>query len=147
MNKKRFGIIASVYLVLIQDNKTLLLLRKNTGFEDGNYGLVAGHVEDNETLKEAMIREAKEESGIDIKVGDLELRNVLNRHEVGNERVDFFFSVSKWEGEIINNEPEKCGGLEWFDADALPGNVINYIWQALEDVKNNIFYREIEIKR
>ncbi len=147
MNKKRFGIIASVYLVLTQDNKTLLLLRKNTGFEDGNYGLVAGHVEDNETLKEAMIREAKEEAGIDIKVDNLELRNVLNRHEVSNERVDFFFSVNKWEGEIINNEPEKCGGLEWFDMGVLPENVIGYIWQALEDVKNKRFYREIVVEK
>ena len=48
--EKRFKLILSVYLILVKDGKTLLLRRTNTGYEDGNYGLVAGHVDGNENV-------------------------------------------------------------------------------------------------
>ncbi len=142
MSKERFRAIPAVYLFLIKDDKVLLLLRKNTGFEDGNYGLVSGHLESNETIMEAMAREAKEEAGIDISVSDMELQHVLNRQELGNERIDFFFSAKKWEGEIVNNEPHKCDGLEWFDLNKLPNNIVDYIDQVLRDIKDKRIYRE-----
>ena len=64
MAKERHKLIPSVYLVLIKNNKILLLRRFNTGFMDGYYSLPAGHVESNETLTSAMVREAKEEIGM-----------------------------------------------------------------------------------
>ena len=142
MTKKRFRAIPAVYLLLIKNGKILLLLRKNTGFEDGNYGLVSGHLEPNETIMQAMVRETKEEAGIDINLNDLELLHVLNRQELNNERIDFFFSATNWKGDIINNEPHKCDGLEWFDLDNLPNNIIDYINQVLKDIKNKKIYRE-----
>jgi len=142
MTKKRFRAIPAVYLLLIKNEKILLLLRKNTGFEDGNYGLVSGHLEPNETIMQAMVRETKEEAGIDINLNDLELLHVLNRQELDNERIDFFFSATNWNGDITNNEPHKCDGLEWFDLDNLPNNIIDYINQVLKDIKNKKIYRE-----
>ncbi len=62
--KERYKFICAVYLILIKENKVLLLKRANTGYEDGNYSLVAGHMDGNETIKQAMIREATEEAGI-----------------------------------------------------------------------------------
>jgi len=41
----------------------LLHQRKNTGFFDGHFSLVAGHMEDGETIITAAIREAQEEIG------------------------------------------------------------------------------------
>ena len=144
MKKERFRAIPAVYLSLIKDNKILLLLRKNTGFRDGYYGLVSGHLEPDETIMEAMAREAKEEAGIDIDLSDLELQHVLNRQELGNERIDFFFNAKKWTCDIINNEPHKCDGLEWFNLDELPDNIVDYIDQVLKDIKGNKMYREIK---
>ena len=44
--QEKFRAIVSVYLVLQNtDGKVLLLLRKNTGYCDGQYGLPAGHVD------------------------------------------------------------------------------------------------------
>ena len=54
----------SVHLLLVRTGRILLLRRYNTGYEDGNYSLVAGHIEGGEELKAAMIREAREESGV-----------------------------------------------------------------------------------
>ena len=66
-----YKIIPSVYLILERDGKILLGRRCNTGFLDGHYGLAAGHAEAYETFREAMVREAKEEIGIDIDVDNL----------------------------------------------------------------------------
>ena len=82
MSKERLKIIPGIYLVLIKDNKILLLRRYNTGNDDGNYSLVGGHVDDGEAYKDAMIREAKEEADIEINsiIGlvNLELQNPKN---------------------------------------------------------------------
>jgi len=64
MIKERYKITPASYLVLIEDNKILLQRRFNTGYEDGKYSLVAGHVDEGETFTEAIIREVKEEAGI-----------------------------------------------------------------------------------
>jgi len=141
MSQERFKLIASVYLLFIQDGKILLLRRKNTGYEDGNYGLVAGHLNAHESLTQAAIREAKEESGADIDPKDLELMATLHRKQ-DDERIDFFFKIKKWTGEPVNTEPDKCDDLSWFDLNELPSNTIPYIRQAIECYKNNIIYSE-----
>ena len=47
---ERFKVITAVHLILIENNKILLQRRYNTGYEDGNYSVVAGHVEENENF-------------------------------------------------------------------------------------------------
>ena len=54
MSKKRFEMPVAVHLFLIKKGKILLLRRFNTGYEDGNYSLVAGHVDGNEDVKSAI---------------------------------------------------------------------------------------------
>jgi len=64
MAKERFKITPAVYLVLMKENKILLSQRYNTGYFDNHYSFPAGHLDGEETLKQAMVREAKEETGI-----------------------------------------------------------------------------------
>ena len=137
--------IPASYLTLLKDNKILLLRRLNTGYEDGNYSMVAGHVDANETFTQCIIREAKEEAGILLKPEDLKVVHVMHRNSgtpEDNERVDVFFIAEKWDGEIVNKEPYKCDDLSWFDLDAIPKNVIPYIKQAIEGIKNKTHYSE-----
>jgi ADP-ribose pyrophosphatase YjhB (NUDIX family) len=130
-NKERFKLVPSVYALFIKDGKILLLRRFQTGFEDGKYGLVAGHADGEESMRDAMIRETFEEAGVKIKPENLEF--ALTMHRLGaDERVDFFFVVKDWEGKIKNVEPEKCDDLSWFDLDKLPENIIPYIQKAIE---------------
>ena len=54
----------AVHLFFLRDKQILLLHRFNTGYEDGNYSVVAGHVDAGESVMQAAIREAREEVGI-----------------------------------------------------------------------------------
>jgi 8-oxo-dGTP pyrophosphatase MutT (NUDIX family) len=142
MNKERFKLIPTSHLILIRDGKILLLRRFNTGYEDGNYSVVAGHLDGNETFMQAMVREAKEEAGITIKKDDLEIIHAMHRKEPGEERIDFFLRAGKWAGEPKIMEPHRCDELKWFDMEGLPENVIPYVRQAIDNIKRGIFYSE-----
>ena len=98
MGKERHQNIPASYLVLIKDNKVLLQRRFNTGYQDGKYSMVAGHVDKGETFTEAIIRETKEEAGIELKPENLKVAHVMHRDSgtnENNERVDVFFVADK----------------------------------------------------
>jgi len=142
MSKEKFKIIPTVYLMLIKDNEILLSRRYNTGFHDGEYSLPAGHLAGNETLIQAMIREAKEEVDIVLETTALKLIHVIHRKEPNEERINFFFIAEKWQGEPKIMEPNKCDDLRWFRLDSLPENVILYVKQAINSYLKNEFYSE-----
>ena len=137
----RFTYIGSSYLFLIKDDSILLQRRFQTGFEDGNYGVPAGHLDGNETAREGCAREIKEEIGIDIDPEDLEVVHVMHRKKE-DERIDFFMTTSKYSGEITNCEPHKCDDLRWFKLDELPENIVDYVKAAIEHYRNGITYSE-----
>src|SRR3954469_11115192 len=51
----RFTFVAAVHLFLIRDGAVLLLRRWNTGYEDGRYSVIAGHLDGDETVYTATI--------------------------------------------------------------------------------------------
>lgn len=137
----RTGYPVAVHLFLLKGDHVLLLRRFNTGYEDGNYSVVAGHVERGETVTQAAVREAYEEAGIRISREALRPCGVLHRGE-GSERVDFFFATDEWEGTISNREPEKCSALEWHPITTPPPNTIPYIRHALSNFSHGQWYDE-----
>ncbi len=140
--QNRFTYIGSSYLFLIKDGKILLQRRFQTGFQDGNYGVPAGHLDGNETAREGCAREIKEEIGIEISPEDLEVVHVMQRKATNDERIDFFMTTESFSGEIIKCEPHKCDDLSWFDLDNLPENVVDYVKVAIENYRNGVTYSE-----
>lgn len=142
MPKPRYKLIAEVYLVITNNhNQILLSKRLNTGYEDGKYSFIAGHVEENESLTQAIIRESREEAGIVINPQNLKLLHVMHRNKektTDEERIGFFFTTNKWHGQIVNCEPQKCSEIAWFTFNNLPSNIIPYIRQAI-----NCFHKKI----
>lgn len=145
--KLRNKAVPTVYVLLVKDNEILVARRYNTGYQDGNYQVPAGHVEEGELPTEALIREAKEEIGIDLTLEDIELVHVSYRpkHDETGDRVDFFFKVKKWSGEIINAEPHKCDDVKWVKIDELPENMTLHIKMGIEAMRDKLFYREINL--
>ncbi len=144
MQKERFKIVPAVYLVLIKENRILLSRRYNTGYFDNHYSFPAGHLDGKETLKQAMVREAKEETGVTLNVSDLKLIHTMNRKMENNERIDFFFTAEKWQGEPKIMESDKCDDLGWFELNDLPDKTIPYIRQAIDSFLSNVNYSERE---
>lgn len=142
MPKERFKLIPTSHLILIRGNKILLPRRFNTGWQDGNYSVVAGHLDGGETFLEAMAREAKEEAGIEIKLEDLRVVHTIHRKMPTEERIDFFIRAENWQGEPKIMEPHKCDDLKWFEIENLPSNMIPYIKQAIDNISNNVIYSE-----
>lgn len=145
--KQRFKFIPAVYLVLERDNKILLSRRFNTGYEDGKYSLVAGHLDGDETLQVALAREAKEEVGISINPKDLQLVHVMHaRSEIADstedERVDFYFSTSSFEGEPTILEEDKCDELRWCPLEDLPEDIIEKVRVALTCIADGELYSD-----
>ena len=129
----------AVHLLVVEDGRVLLLRRYNTGYEDGNYSVVAGHIDGGEDLKTAMIREAREEAGIEISRSNLEVVGVI--HFKGDiEYLHFFLEASVWSGEITNMEPDKCDDLRWFGIGDLPDNTIPYVRRAIVNYSAGIWF-------
>ena len=118
--------------------EVLMLLRQNTGFFDGMYDLPGGHLEKEEDIYDAMIREAKEEIGIIIKREDLEIIHICHRYQKGT--LKFVFKARKYEGIPINGELENCKELKWVEIENLPKNIVPIIKQEIESIIKNEFY-------
>lgn len=144
---ERNSAIPASYLFLEKDGKFLVARRYNTGYQDGNYQVPAGHVDRGELPSETLIREAHEEIGIILKPSDVELVHISYRpkHDDTDNRVDFFFRAKKWKGEVKNMEPNKCDDLKWVTFDELPENMAPHVREAFECMKKGIFYKELGI--
>ena len=96
-------------LCLIQDGNRVLL--QNRVKEDWKgYTLPGGHVEPGESFVDAVIRETKEETGLDI------LRPRLagvKQFPIENGRyIVFLFKATEFSGDVVSSEE---GDMEWID--------------------------------
>ena len=118
MSFKKFFLCVDGFF--IKDDKALLLKRGTEPFK-GCWGLVGGHVDGGETVKEALKREFLEETGLKVDVGEL----IDGRFEETFDRIKIIltFEVLSATGDIkINQESEEYG---WFSK--IPTNsVYNY---------------------
>ena len=90
----------TVHIFFIRDNQLLLLRRYNTGFGDGQYSVVAGHLEAGETVIQSAVRESQEEVGLIISAEALEVIGIMHRKS-DDERVDFFALAKHWQGNPV----------------------------------------------
>ncbi|WP_460707245.1 NUDIX domain-containing protein [Myceligenerans halotolerans] len=120
--------------------EVLLQLRQNTGYRDGFWACAAaGHVEEGESVVEAAVREAAEELGVTVDLADLRPLTVLHRGEPGGpaieQRVDFFFETTRWEGTPRILEPEKTADLAWVPLAEPPVSLVPHEAVVLDAVR------------
>ncbi|MFH1832671.1 MAG: NUDIX domain-containing protein [Candidatus Levyibacteriota bacterium] len=105
----------------------ITLRGKKAKNERGKWEIPGGSVKFGETLEKAIIREIKEEYGIEIKV--IKLLGVCN-HIIKNEKQHwisptYICKIKKGKPKIL--EPDKCDAIGWFtfkEAKKLPLSII-----------------------
>ena len=102
-------------IVLVKDGPRCLLARK-ADWAPGRYALVAGFVDNGESLESTVAREVKEEVGVD----------VTDIHYVGSQNWPFPSQlmvgfVATYAGGEIKVDPDELEDARWFPGDALPG--------------------------
>lgn len=110
--------IDTTLLVVVKDNK-ILLAQKKRGFGVNLYNGVGGKRQEGETVYEAMVREAMEESSIkplnaeNVAIIDFDL---YLKGENVTEKM-FIYLAHDYEGTVTESEEMRP---EWFDIDNIP---------------------------
>lgn len=103
----------AIIVRIVRDD--MILLVHSRSFRSNYYGLVAGFVETGETLEEAVRRECREETGIEIK--DLEYFGSQPWPYPCGLMVGF---TARYASGEICLQTEELGGGDWFRRDNLP---------------------------
>ncbi|MGM0852644.1 MAG: NUDIX hydrolase [Bacillota bacterium] len=103
------------YVLLLDELGENVLMVKNIGENSSYYTLPGGAVEPGETLEEAAIREVKEETGLDVEIGDVFSVSEAFFEDRGHHAVFFIFRGEITGGEITISMPEEIEEITWMD--------------------------------
>ncbi|MBD2870597.1 NUDIX hydrolase [Paenibacillus sp. IB182493] len=99
------------YVLITNDERDRVLMVRNGG--SMVWSLPGGAVEPNESLDAAAIREAKEETGLDIEVGGICAVNECVFEGLGEHAVFFTFKAKIAGGEIEISRPDEIVDVKW----------------------------------
>jgi mutator protein MutT len=119
--------IEAAAAVVLDDTGRVLLIKESYGRE--RWGFPGGALEPGEAPEEAVVREAREETGVEIRVDSL-----VGVFAVAESRV----SVHVFRSSIVSGTPAVPAGGEiadvrWWRPDALPWPQTNALYHALPD--------------
>lgn len=119
---KKDGVVKNVVggIIINQNNEFLLMTRKTDDFYGGIDELPSGNIEKSETIYEALVREIKEETNLDVE----KIENYINSFDYesrsGKKSREYNFSVK-----VRTTDNIKLSEHEY------------YKWQSIEEVRKN----------
>ena len=120
-------IIGAFGIIFDEQKRVLLVHRKDYDL----WNLPGGTLEDFESPKNAVIREVKEETGLDVEIS--KLLGVYNKENKNDMAFSFLCKVIG--GEItLNDEADK---IEYFETDKLPPNTVPKQVERIQDAISN----------
>ncbi|PKV84237.1 NUDIX domain-containing protein [Streptomyces sp. TLI_146] len=112
-----------VVVVLHRTDGRVLLLRRAASEYRGQLTLVGGRLERDEWYDDGARREVREEVGVHIDPGDLELCCAAHLQiEDLERRLVFLFTTQRWSGDPHNAEPDRHTELVWADPGEPPAD-------------------------
>ncbi len=125
--------------LILNDRKEVLLIRRSGEVrnEAGWWSKPGGGVKFGEKVKEAMIREMKEELDIEVEIiGYLPHTDHIITKETNEDEqhwVAFNFIAKIINGQPKNMEPHKCDKIGWFPLDKLPEKITQTTKEPVEN--------------
>ncbi len=124
---KRKTIHYSVGAVIEKDEKYLLIDRKNPPY---GFACPAGHVDEGEEPLEALIREVKEETGLDVVSCELVFEELVENNRCSHGIETHFWYVYKCEvrGHIVRNMRE-TKSIGWYGREEISKMELEPVWK------------------
>jgi 8-oxo-dGTP diphosphatase len=118
--------------VIITRGKQVLLLKRKNAHGAGSWSPPGGHLEFGESPEECAIREAKEETGLD--VTDVKFKAVTNDlfEAEGKHYITLWMEGECLSGEAVVNAPYEMSEVGWFAWDNLPETLFLPLRNLLE---------------
>ena len=106
---------------LVRDatGRVLLVQRAHGQFGAGQWCIPCGYVEWGEDLRAAASREALEEAGVAVEIGDV-LQVTVNRHDTERPTVGIWFSAHLLDPSAAPRAGDDAVAVGWFDPAAPP---------------------------
>jgi 8-oxo-dGTP pyrophosphatase MutT (NUDIX family) len=103
----------AVLVICVNDDEQLLLLSK----KQAEWGVVAGAIEDNETVLDSALRESKEELGEGVRLRPLGTVHTHSFHydENAHHMLSVFYLVHYLGGEIVPGDDMAGSEFRWWD--------------------------------
>lgn len=123
---------------IINENNQLLLQKRAVPAEKDHWCIPGGRLEMFETLENAVIRETKEETDLDIEVIKMigVCDHIIKEESAHWVATSFLCKIKSGVPKIM--EPDKASDLRWFDLDKLPEKLTITTKKALRDYNKNI---------
>lgn len=112
--------IPAVGVILFNDKNEILLIRRKYKPEQGRWSLPAGFMESDETAEQTAVREAKEETNLDVKLNDI--FGVFSSFDYPQRQV----LVIIYRGEIVSGQlspGDDAEELRFFSLENLPREI------------------------
>lgn len=139
------------HLILKKDQQILLTKRAPTQkIFAGHWHCVTGGIENTESPRDAIIREAQEEIGIELKEVELKTTIFLIEKDLFDPSKKFFALELFFFSELpeglspVNREPLKQDDMRWFDINALPATMIPGVKFGINTYLKNLAYAEFD---
>lgn len=120
----------AVGAVCIRDGR-LLMVQRGRGVEQGRWSLPGGRVERGESLAEALRRELREETGLDVTVGPLcGVAERISEH-AHFVILDFWVTTEETRAAVADDDADD---VAWADHDGLANlDLVRGLWHFLDD--------------
>ena len=117
-------------------NNKILLIKRGTRVFRGYWALPGGRAEPRETVEETVVREVKEETGLNVEI----LKKIGEYHEKGvNGGIEYNYSPTcflvKPKTDKIIRQEEEIEKIELFDIDNIPERLAFKHSKMIEDYK------------
>lgn len=116
----------TVSALFFNEKKEMLIIKKSDPAYSKKYSVVAGHVEDGETIEDALLREVFEEMNLNVSeyelIAEFENLNDTCRYGVSFHDWHVFKINHKIEIEKINFDKEEIESLQWMGINEIQKN-------------------------